>query len=206
MRFILVALLVVITGCGGNRIRKEFLALSADTPVLTKQSEAYRFRIQVKDIEPGRLADNPNVVVRKSDYSVAFERRAEWAVRPATVLTDMLETELSSTVECRAVRRRFSETMPDFIVSGNLVAVEDDHRKGKRYVVLKVRMQLGKGRDDVLVLDKTFAESRQLALSAPYSEFASVLNGMMKDVTKSFAGEVSEALKAVRDATDNSTN
>ena len=207
MRLLVILLLMlVLLGCGGGRLKKDFLALRADISTTSKQSDENQFRIQIKDIEPTRLADNPNVVVRRTDYSVSFVRGAEWAVRPAVVLTEMVEAEINENVPTKAVRRRFSESVPDLLVGGTLISVEDDQRKDVRYVSLKIRLQLIKTRDEHIIVDKIYTLDRPISKTADYPKFAATLNDMMKETAKEFALEVAKAIGSKQDETKHSEN
>ncbi|MBL8026180.1 MAG: membrane integrity-associated transporter subunit PqiC [Fibrobacteres bacterium] len=200
----LLLFLVILSGCSG-KLKKEMIALRSDVAISTKQADSHPFRIQIRDIDPSRLADNQNVVVRKTDFTVAFERSAEWAVRPAAVLTDMIESEISSTVQCKSVRRRYSEAVPDLLTGGTLAVVEDDQRNGKRVVALKVRLQLTTKEEQTLI-DKVYASEKPIDLSVKYTVFASVLNDLMKETAKAFAADVAKAVSLRADEKKHSEN
>ncbi len=206
MRILLLLLLIFIVSCSAGRSKKSLLALRADIAVSSKQSNDLPYRIQIKEIEPTRLADHPNIVVRETDYTVKYERSAEWAIRPVIALTDMIEAEIIKNVPCNAVKKRYYKNTPDLLVSGTLVSVEDDQRNGKRFVNFKVFLQLSENRTEQVLFNKVYSQERTIDITATYSEFAAILNDIMNETAKAFSTEVANAIKSKPDETKHSEN
>ncbi len=193
-----------LAGCGSSKHMKSLIALRADFPYSVAQSPEYPFTILLREIESSRLADNQNIVVRAKDYIVQIDKKAEWVVRPGVALTDIMEAALKKGVQCRSIRRRYSDSRPDFAVGGTIIAVEDDKRNSKRVVRFQTIYQLIKTADDEVVVEKSYSLERQLPANADYAVFAAVLNKLMNESAESFAAEVSLIISANRDAKNNS--
>ncbi|MFH0919801.1 MAG: ABC-type transport auxiliary lipoprotein family protein [Fibrobacterota bacterium] len=191
-RFLIPALLVFLAGCSAPKNLTEQIILYFE-PVLADTSvkppaAGYPFRVQVKEIELDPLYDNANVVIRNTDWSVQFSKRGVWAVRPNTSATDLLGATLKGRLPCRALKKRFPDSSPDYVISGTLNAVEEDRRSNTFAARLALTLSIVRYTDSKTLFERTYRQSKAVS-DTGYVGIAKALSYGLKAACNEFAGD-----------------
>lgn len=181
-----------LASCGGSKALTEQLVLffepAAVIPEKLKMpAQGYPFKIQVKDLELGRLYDNPGVIIRRTDYTIQFAKKGVWAVRPNVTASDLLLETLKQSIRCKALKERYSESSPDYIVSGSMDVVEEDLRNPKtRSSRLLLTLQITRTTDDQSLFEKTYTRSADIPDSEDFGPVAASLSASLADIFRLF--------------------
>jgi len=178
--------------CFNSRIISEQLILFFDPPSLNLGKEAqpvqgYPFKVQVKDLELNRLYDNASVVIRSGDNTVQFSRKGSWAVRPNASASDLLEDVLKQNLKFRALKERFSESGPDYLIQGSMDNIEEDLRKPEeRDASLAVTLQIVRVSDDQIIFEKKYSRTTPVADPAGYGVLAREMSVSLLEIYRLF--------------------
>jgi ABC-type uncharacterized transport system auxiliary subunit len=80
--------------------------------------------LRVRDLDAESIYDRFAFVVRKSPYELSFRSRELWAVKPNQMISDMVARGLSEQGAFTGISRELSERRPDFLMTGELHAIE----------------------------------------------------------------------------------
>jgi ABC-type uncharacterized transport system auxiliary subunit len=181
-----------LMSCGGPKSASEQLILFFDPPALslgkeTAPAKGYPFKVQVKDLELNRLYDNASVVIRSGDNTVQFSRKGVWAVRPNASASDLLQDVLKQNMKFRALKERFAESSPDYIIQGSLDNIEEDLRKPEeRDASLTLTLQIIRASDDQLVFEKRYSRTTPVSDPASYSVLAREMSVSLLEIYRLF--------------------
>ena len=97
------ALFSLFLGCGGPVRIKKKLILSLDefqsgvSPTL-KLPGGKKIKIRIKELKLHPLYDNAKVVTRTGDYTIKYNSKGNWAVRPNILITRLAQDFLSKKI------------------------------------------------------------------------------------------------------------
>lgn len=193
-----------LTGCSAPKALTEQLILTFEPPAGTPAGmpeKGYPFRILVKDLDLGRLYDNASVVIRNSDYSVQFAKRGVWAVRPNVPASDLLETTVKGSLKAKAIRDRFADKSPDYVISGSLVSIEEDARSEPHGAQLSVQLSILRYADEQMIFEKLYTRSAAVS-DTGYVGLARAFSLSLKDIYTAFVSDAVKALNTELEAND----
>jgi len=191
--FLLIVFALMLTHCAAPRALNEQLILFFEPQTISeslKQPEkGYPYRVLIKDLDLERVYDNANVVMRVSDWTVSQAKRGTWAVRPNTSASDLLEAVLKANLRCRALKDRFTESNPDYVIGGTLSVVEEDVRKANvRAARLSVVLRISRYSDEKVIFEKAYNSSSALTDSG-YVGFARALSIGLQGACNEFVSD-----------------
>ena len=178
--------------CGGSKKVSEQLVLFFDPPSVNLDKEkapdgGYPFKVQVRDLELNRLYDNSNVVMRSGDYTVKFSKRGLWAVRPNITASGLLQETLKQNLKFRALKERFSESSPDYIITGTVDNIEEDIRKEEgRSAALNLTLQIIRNTDDQIVFERKYARLSPVTDLEGYGSLAKEFSVSLAEIYRLF--------------------
>jgi ABC-type uncharacterized transport system auxiliary subunit len=208
-RLVVSALLCFAMGCGGPKTLSEQIILyfdPASPAAMPKPSEKeLPFKVQIKELALSHLYDNANVVIRNTDWSVQFSKHGVWAVRPNTSASDLLESVLRNNLRCRALKDRFPDSSPDYVISGSLDAVEDDMRGTVRTARLLLTLSIVRFADTKTLFEKTYRQSGPVSDTGSV-ELARALSDCLKTVCGQFTTDAIGVFNRELEAADAQSN
>ena len=88
--------------------------------------------VRVRDLDAESAYDRFQLVMRKSPFELSYRQRDVWAVKPNRMLADIIASTLVADNVFAGVTRELSERRPQFLLSGELHAIEviDQGREG----------------------------------------------------------------------------
>ncbi|OGJ84241.1 MAG: hypothetical protein A2268_10830 [Candidatus Raymondbacteria bacterium RifOxyA12_full_50_37] len=185
--FVLAACLA-LAGCSGKISRKSLLIYfepAVPAASMAGQPEnGYPFKLQVKRLKLTPLYDNAKVITRTSDYTVDFANNASWAIRPDVSATDLLVQTCKSVLLVKSVRETLIDELPDYVISGDILVIEEDERGSKRKASLAVELRITKS-SGTLLFEKKYKAAAECDGSG-YTILAERFSILLADIYGSF--------------------
>jgi len=181
--------------CGSSRVVTDQLILFFDPPLvdtgIEKQpTDGYPFKVQIKDLELGRLCDNAGVIIRSGDNTVQFSKTGLWAVRPNITASDLLQQVLKKNIKFKSLKERYSDSSPDYSITGSLENIEEDFRKPEnRSAMINITLQIVRIADDQIVFEKSYFKSSPVKDMENYGEFAKELSTSLSELYSQFIND-----------------
>jgi ABC-type uncharacterized transport system auxiliary subunit len=192
LKLLIVAVLIlaIITGCFGPKVGIEHVLLYMDPEVLQADSASqisgdYPFKVEIKKLKLAPLYDNANVITRRTDHSIKFSRKGKWAIRPNIAATDLLLQVIHSSFKLQEVKERFIDTSPDYIISGEIITIEEDLRNNQREASISMILWLKRYQDEKVLFQKKYYRSLPCARFG-YSDLAKQLSLNLGGIYRSF--------------------
>ena len=102
----------------------------------------YAVDLRIKDFEVGEAYRRNNIVYRQSPHELRFYSYELWAVKPEYLVTDMIYRHLESARLFRNVARSMEMEEPEYVLSGQVTALEEYDNKDEWYAHLAMGMTL----------------------------------------------------------------
>jgi ABC-type uncharacterized transport system auxiliary subunit len=119
-----IASLVVSTGCFGARVNPRSYFVIPAEPVTPFEKPLFTGMIRVRDMDSDSIYDKFQIVVRKSPYELNYSEQNVWAVKPNAMVSDVVALTLQATNTFAAVTRQLGEVRPEYVLGGDLRAIE----------------------------------------------------------------------------------
>ena len=116
--------LAIGIGCFGARPNlRSYFVIPAE-PVTPFEKPLFTGLIRVRDMDSDSIYDKFQIVVRKSPYELNYSEQNVWAVKPNEMVGDVIALTLQATNTFAAVTRQLGEVRPDYVLAGDLRAIE----------------------------------------------------------------------------------
>lgn len=134
---------LVCTGCFGiiREPARHYYVLHV-SPRVALAAEPLGGLLRVRDVDTATAYDRLQMVVRKSNFELAFRPRDTWAVKPGRMVSDALARALAEAAAFDGVTRELSERRPDYLLSGELHALEVEQASPRWQAHLGLSLQL----------------------------------------------------------------
>lgn len=119
--------------------------------------------VRVRDLDTESAYDRLGLVVRRSPYELTFRARDTWAVKPGRMLSDALARAMAERHTFVGVTRELSERRPDYLMAGELHALEVDQSTPRWQAHLSVTLQLSAVGDGTILWTRNFDERESVA-------------------------------------------
>jgi len=116
----------------------------------------YEFSVRIKDFDVAEAYRRNNIVYRQSPHELRFYSYELWAVKPEYLVTDMFYRHLESARLFQNVTRTLDMVEPDFVLSGQVSALEEYDNKDEWYAHLAMSMSLQNTRTREVVWSKAW--------------------------------------------------
>jgi ABC-type uncharacterized transport system auxiliary subunit len=126
-RLVVAAIAIVFAvalGCFGARPNTRSYYVLGNEPVEPFEKPLFTGLIRVRDMDSDSIYDKFQIVLRKSPYELNYSEQNVWAVKPNKMVSDVLAQTLQATNTFAAVTRELGETRPDYLLAGDLRAIE----------------------------------------------------------------------------------
>jgi hypothetical protein len=121
---------------------------------------------------------------------VQFSKKGVWAVRPNASASDLLEDALKRNLKFKALKDRFADSSPDYVIRGSVDNIEENLRKpGERLATLAVTLQIARTADDQAVFEKTYKRDTPLSEEAGYGDVAKELSVSLLEIYRLFIAD-----------------
>lgn len=150
---------------GKAEIRQSRLYLIEAEPIRRYLKESERPYSAVVELEPfnvSRAYNRNEIVFRRSELEIRFDKRHIWAVRPPDMITDTIEQYFDNASLFTHLDRNFLEDRPDYKLSGAVKAIERYDSGDLWFARLSMSMQLVDAKDSKVIWRGDFDEERQV--------------------------------------------
>ena len=150
---------------GKAEIRQNRLYLIEAEPIRRYLKESERPYSAVVELEPfkvSRAYNRNEIVFRRSELEIRFEKHHIWAVRPPDMITDTIEQYFDNASLFTHLDRDFLEDRPEYKLSGAVKAIERYDSGDLWFARLSMSMQLVDAKDSKVIWRGDFDEERQV--------------------------------------------
>lgn len=116
---------LILTACFGtvSEPARHYYTLHLE-PLHTLSSLRVPGLIRVRDMDAESAYDRFQIVIRRSPFELTYREREVWAVKPQRMISDLIARGLLDQDVFSGVTRELSERRPDYVLSGELHALE----------------------------------------------------------------------------------
>jgi uncharacterized lipoprotein YmbA len=192
------AAVLLATGCASVPVKK-YLVLNyvpAEHAHLHAKGP-YPYTVRVKDLDIEEAYSRPQIVYRKSPFELEYYYFQLWAVKPKTMITDLIYKHLSaSRLVSHVVRRYDEEFSPQYELSGRIEALEEYDSDQLWFAHLALNLTLIRLSDGRVLYSRRFDHRKRVFQHEPeyvIREMSSTLEYIMSqafiDMDRVFARE-----------------
>ena len=164
------AALAAITSCsqllgGKAEIRQNRLYLIEAEPIrryLKSSERPYSAIVELEPFKVSRAYNRKEIVFRRSELEIRFDKHHAWAVRPPDMITDTIGQYFENASLFTHMGRDFLEDRPDYKLSGSVKAIERYDSGDLWFARLAMSMQLVDARDSKVIWRGDFDAERQV--------------------------------------------
>lgn len=121
---LLFPLCALATGClGAVPNLRSYYVLSGD-PATPPPEPLIPGLVRVRNMNADSVYEKFQIVVRQSPYELKYSELHVWAVKPDSMVSDIIARTLLDTGAFSGVTRTLGDTRPDYVMSGDLHAIE----------------------------------------------------------------------------------
>ena len=118
-------LLLCALGCFSSTVPlRRYYVLQAATSARRFVTPPISGLVRVRALDAESAYDKFQIVVRSSPYELAYREGHVWAVKPNRMISDQIAAQLTERHLFSAVSRELGERRPDYILAGDLHAIE----------------------------------------------------------------------------------
>lgn len=194
-RYLFIGLLLVapvLGSCLGARnvAPKNYFVLNQSIP-LSPPKRSLKGLVRVRDLDADAVYEKFQFVVRRSPYELRYSDRNVWAVKPDSMLSDIIARSLAEARVFSGVTRHLGDTRPDYILGGKLHAIEVYDSGDLWYAHLAVSLRLTRFRDGEALMAFKFDERKHVP-ARTFSQAARALSELLADVISYGTAELRE--------------
>jgi ABC-type uncharacterized transport system auxiliary subunit len=183
MKHWLMAFVLLATGClGAREVKRNYFVIRPPEAHEVMESEI-EGQVRVRDLTPEAVYDKFQLVIRLSPIQLRYSGSNLWAVRPHVMLSDHLAQSLAQHQLFTGVTRQLSEARPDYIISGDLRAVEVQEYEDGRRAHLAFNLRMTRFSDGTLLWSRSFDKVRIVG-QREMPEAVQALSELMTEATE----------------------
>lgn len=170
--------------------------------------------VRVRSLDAAAIYEKFQIVIRRSPYELAYSETDVWAVKPNQMVSDVIAEALTGGNHFTSVARELGDLRPDYILSGDLNAIEVYVSDDLWYAHLAIVLQLSRFEDGATLLTYKFDERKRVPagifaqaaravselLSKALDELITELDNV--DVPRTIAPTQGQNDRVIRGATD----
>ena len=118
--------------------------------------------VRVRNLDAASIYEKFQIVVRRSPYELAYSETDVWAVKPNRMISDVLAEALGAASAFTSVARELGELRPEYILSGDLHAIEVYVSEDLWFAHVAIVLQLSRYEDGQTLLTYKFDERKEV--------------------------------------------
>ncbi len=196
LRGAFVIMLGALCACfsSAKKDRSYFVLQGVPTP--DHSSGAIDGLVRVRDLDSATIYEKFQIVVRRNPYELRYSEENVWAVKPNRMVSDIIAHGLAAGKQFSAVRRELGEMRPDYILGGDIEAIEVYDSGDAWYAHLSLGLSLTNYRTSETLLNYTF-DQRKSVPGRTFAQAARALSELLSLATDGFSRELA-VVKAPR--------
>jgi ABC-type uncharacterized transport system auxiliary subunit len=204
----IITLILLFLSCGKVPIKQYFILNYLPSSERNRLSQGpYPFTLRIQELNIEEAYNRPQIVYRKSPFSIQYYVYRVWAVKPTRMLTDLIYKHFLTSNLVGTIVRRFDEGQkPDYELSGMIEAIEEYDSEELWFAHLAVRFQLVRVSDGRIIYTRRFDNRKRVFQHEPeyvVREMSSLMEFIMTqvihDLDVKFAGEYGLKVPAILD-------
>jgi ABC-type uncharacterized transport system auxiliary subunit len=160
---------LLLFGCFGKTPDKRYYLIDyVPTPTRDKAGHALRpASLRIKEFNVAEAYNRPEIVYRKSAHEMQFYNYHRWAVKPEYMITDMVFKHLKTANLFKSISRTLGDSKPDYVLSGEVVAIEEYDNKEKWFAHLAINFYLEDTKAKRQIWQRTYDVRKVVAQHEP---------------------------------------
>jgi ABC-type uncharacterized transport system auxiliary subunit len=118
--------------------------------------------VRVRDLTAANVYESSQIVVRKNPYELQYSEDNVWAVKPSSMVSDVIARGLVESHRFTSVVRQLGELRPDYILGGDLHAIEVYDSGDVWFAHVSLTLQLTRFRTGESLYTLSFDRRQQL--------------------------------------------
>lgn len=172
------ALCGLLSGCfGAVSTQRSYYVLAGD-PGSRPDRPLIHGVARVANLDADAVYEKFQFVVRRNPYELKYSDLHVWAVKPNQMVSDILARALLETGVFEAVTRTLSEQKPDFILNGDLNAIEIYDSDDVWYAHLAFSMSLTRFSDGAQLWQMSY-DQRKILAERSYAQGARAISELL---------------------------
>lgn len=170
--------LVLASACFGSAaIQRSYYVLYGVT-VSDRARRPIAGHVRVRNMDTASIYEKFQIVVRRSPYELSYSETDVWAVKPNQMVADVIAEALSNGNQFTKVARELGELRPNFILSGDMHAIEVYQSEDHWFAHLAIVMQLSRFEDGETLLTYKFDERKPVP-AGTFSQAARAMSELL---------------------------
>ncbi len=169
--------LLLLSGCFGASIERSYYVLHGVT-ISNLDGRPIAGHVRVRNMDTASIYEKFQIVVRRSPYELSYSETDVWAVKPNRMVADVIAEALSNSKQFSLVARELGDLRPDYILSGELHAVEVYQSDKDWFAHLALNMQLTRFATGETLLTYKFDERKPVP-AATFAQFARAMSELL---------------------------
>ncbi len=187
----LAAACALLTGCfGAVSTQRSYYVLAGD-PGSRPDRPAVRGTVRVANLDSDAVYEKFQFVVRKNPYELRYSDLNVWAVKPNQMVSDILARTLLETGVFEGVTRTLGEQRPDYILNGDLNAIEIYDSDDIWYAHLAISLSLTRFSDGGRLWQMSY-DQRKLLPERSHAHAARAISELLAAAVRQAFVELSE--------------
>ena len=186
--------LAVGTSCAKPRITRHY-TLVYPVPE-ARFGEPFPHVVRVKDLDIRPTYRDTKIVFREDQHEIAFRRRQRWSERPQRMISELVRRHVRASGLVAQVTDRVGVTPPDFVLSGQIDALEELVVGDEKQAHLAITLRLQRFGDEAEVWRRAI-DARVVVEGASVRGVARALSDLLEreldaavdDLARHFSGE-----------------
>ena len=138
--------------------------------------------VRVRTLDADTIYEKFQIVVRRNPYELQYSDVNVWAVKPNRMVSDMIARALVDAEVFTAVGRELGELRPDYILGGDLHAIEVYDSEDVWFAHLSLSLALTRYSSGETLLSYSFDERRPIP-ERNFAQAARALSGLLSTAT-----------------------
>lgn len=183
--FVACCLALFVSGCFSANVEQRryyVVQLPNSTPAA---KPLFPGLVRVRDLDAETAYDKFQIVIRHSPYELSYRESDVWAVKPNRMVSDAIARNLVERGLFSSVTRELGERRPDYLIGGDLHAIEIYDSEGKWYAHLNLIFTLSRF-DDGEVIGSYSYEQRQLLRDRTFAEAIRGMSALLDEAFEQF--------------------
>lgn len=172
---------------GGGAIHRSYYVLHGVT--LSSVGPTIKGQVRVRNLDAASIYEKFQIVVRRSPYELSYSETDVWAVKPNRMISDVIAEALTQANGFSSVVRELGDLRPDYILSGDLHAIEVYDSDDVWYAHLAIILQLSRFDTGQTLLTFSF-DQRKHVPSRTFSQAARALSELLSTALDDFIGQL----------------
>ncbi|MEE8410602.1 MAG: ABC-type transport auxiliary lipoprotein family protein, partial [Myxococcota bacterium] len=118
--------------------------------------------VRVRNLDAANIYEKSQIVVRKNPYELQYSEDNVWAVKPSNMVSDVIARALADSGRFTSVVRQLGEVRPDYILGGDLRAIEVYDSGDIWFAHVSLALHLTRVKNGETIYSFTFDQRRRL--------------------------------------------